>query len=58
MKDEIARNLMAVQQRITETCTRCGRDSNAVRMIAVTKTVSAETVQVAIQAGTVLFGER
>jgi pyridoxal phosphate enzyme (YggS family) len=57
MKDEITRNLMAVQQWITETCTRCGRDSNAVRMIAVTKTVSAETVQVAIQAGTVLFGE-
>ena len=48
---------MAVQQRITETCTRCGRDSNAVRMIAVTKTVSAETVRVAIQAGVVLFGE-
>ena len=57
MKDEIARNLMAVQQRITETCTRCGRDSNAVRMIAVTKTVSAETVRGAIQAGAVLFGE-
>jgi len=57
MKDEIALNMMAVQQRITETCTRCGRDSNAVRMIAVTKTVSAETVRVAIQAGAVLFGE-
>ena len=57
MKDEITRNLMAVQQRITETCTRCGRDSNAVRMIAVTKTVSAETVRVAIQAGAVIFGE-
>jgi pyridoxal phosphate enzyme (YggS family) len=57
MKDEITRNLMAVQQRIAETCTRSGRDSNAVRMVAVTKTVSAETVRVAIQAGTVLFGE-
>ncbi len=57
MKDEIACNLKAVQQRIAETCTRCGRDSNAVRMVAVTKTVSAETVRVAIQAGVVLFGE-
>jgi hypothetical protein len=57
MKDEIALNMMAVQQRIMETCTRCGRDSNAVRMIAVTKTVSAATVRVAIQAGAVLFGE-
>ena len=57
MKDEIALNLMAVQQRITETCTRSGRDSNAVRMVAVTKTVSAETVRVAIKAGVVLFGE-
>ena len=57
MKDEIALNMMAVQQRIMETCTRCGRDSNAVRMVAVTKTVSAETVRVAIQAGAVFFGE-
>jgi len=57
MKDEITPNLMAVQQRITETCTRSGRDFNAVRMVAVTKTVSAETVRVAIQAGVVLFGE-
>jgi hypothetical protein len=57
MKDEITLNMMAVQQQIMETCTRCGRDSNAVRMIAVTKTVSAENVRVAIQAGAVLFGE-
>jgi PLP dependent protein len=54
---EIPRNLKAVQQRIAEACTRCGRDPGAVRLICVTKTMSAETVRVAILAGAVLFGE-
>jgi uncharacterized pyridoxal phosphate-containing UPF0001 family protein len=54
---EIARNLKAVRQRITETCTRCGRDPGGVRLVCVTKTMSAETVLLAIQAGAGLFGE-
>ena len=54
---EIARNLKAVQQRIAETCIRCGRDPGAVRLVSVTKTMSAETVRLAIQAGAVIFGE-
>ena len=63
MKDEgqlnfgITRNLKAVQQRIAETCTRCGRDPGTVRLVCVTKTMSADTVRLAIQAGAVLFGE-
>ena len=63
MKDEgqlnfgITRNLKAVQQRIAKTCTRCGRDPGTVRLVSVTKTMSAETVRLAIQAGAVLFGE-
>ncbi len=63
MKDEgqlnsgITRNLKAVQQRIAETCTRCGRDPGTVSLVSVTKTMSAETVRLAIQAGAVLFGE-
>jgi PLP dependent protein len=63
MKDEgplnldIPRNLKAVQNRIAETCIRCGRDSGAVRLVCVTKTMSAETVRLAIHAGAGLFGE-
>ncbi len=51
------RNLKAVQQRIADTCIRCGRDPGAVRLVCVTKTMSAETVRLAIQAGAVIFGE-
>ncbi|MBI5589404.1 MAG: YggS family pyridoxal phosphate-dependent enzyme [Deltaproteobacteria bacterium] len=54
---EIPRNLKAVQRRIAETCARCGRDLDAVRLVCVTKTMSAETVRLAIQAGATLFGE-
>jgi len=54
---EISRNLKDVQRRIAETCTRCGRDPGAVRLVCVTKTMSAETVRLAIHAGAVLFGE-
>lgn len=57
MNLEIPRNLKTVQQRIAETCARCGRDPKAVRLVCVTKTMSAETVRVAILAGAVLFGE-
>ena len=57
LNSEITRNLKAVQQRIAETCTRCGRDPGTVRLVSVTKTMSAETVRLAIQAGAVLFGE-
>ncbi len=54
---EIARNLKAVQQRIADTCIRCGRDPGAVRLVSVTKTMSAETIRLAIQSGAVVFGE-
>jgi PLP dependent protein len=54
---DIARNLKAVRLRISETCLRCGRDPGAVRLVCVTKTMSAETVQLAIQAGAGIFGE-
>ncbi len=57
MNLEIARNLKAVRQRITETCIRCGRDPGAVRLVCVSKTMRAETVLPAIQAGADLFGE-
>ena len=54
---EISRNLKAVRQRIAEACSRCGRDPAEVRLLSVTKTMSAETIRLAIQAGAGLFGE-
>ncbi len=57
MSPEISRNLKTVRRRIAETCTRCGRDPDTVRLVCVSKTMSAETVRLAIQAGAVLFGE-
>ncbi len=57
LNPEIARNLNAVRRRIEAACTRCGRDPGAIRLVCVTKTMRAETVLSAIQAGAVLFGE-
>ena len=54
---EIPRNLKVVQQRIAETCSRCGRDPGAVRLVCVTKTMNPDTVRLAIQTGAALFGE-
>jgi pyridoxal phosphate enzyme (YggS family) len=57
MKDEIAGNLKGVGQRIVDVCIRCGRDPGAVRLVCVTKTMRADAVRHAIQAGAGLFGE-
>ena len=53
----IADNLKAVRQRIIETCIRCGRNPDSVRLVCVTKTVGADVVQEAIAAGAEIFGE-
>lgn len=46
-----------VARRIAEACGRAGRDPSGVRMVAVTKTVPAETVRLALEAGLKEFGE-
>lgn len=54
---EIQARLRAVQERIGAAAARAGRDPQAIRIVAVTKTHPAETVQLAYQAGLRLFGE-
>ena len=54
---EIAANLNAVRARIAAACTRSGRATEDVRLIAVSKTRPIEAVQTAIQAGQLDFGE-
>ena len=55
--NEIKTNLAAVKQRITDACKQVGRDPASVRLLPVTKTVSAERLRIAYAAGCVEMGE-
>lgn len=55
--NDISHNLFKIQQRINEACTRAGRNSNEVKLLLATKTVPAEKIKTAIQAGYTLTGE-
>ena len=53
----IADNLCRVRTIIEDACERAGRNPDEVRLIAVSKTMEAETVRQAFDAGQRLFGE-
>jgi pyridoxal phosphate enzyme (YggS family) len=53
----IAENLSAVMERIERAARRAGRNPDEVRLMAVTKTVPAESIVEAYNAGQPLFGE-
>ena len=55
--EEIANNLAQVHARMAEAAQKCGRAPDAVELVAVSKTHPAEKVQVAVEAGQLLFGE-
>jgi pyridoxal phosphate enzyme (YggS family) len=55
--NEIKTNLATVKQRIVDTCLRVGRDPASVRLLPVTKTVSAERLRIAFAAGCHEMGE-
>lgn len=57
MSETIAQNLEAVQERIYQAATRAGRSVDEVTLIAVSKTMPAEAVVQAMQAGMFHFGE-
>lgn len=52
-----AANLKTVQARIAAACLRCGRSSDEVRLLPVTKTVPAHILRLAYAAGISDFGE-
>ena len=54
---DIARNLDAVHRRIVQAAQAAGRDSASVRLLAVSKTFSAQDVCTAFAAGQRAFGE-
>lgn len=49
--------LQAVKERIRNAARRCGRDPESIRLVAVSKTMSAEKVIAAIEAGAGILGE-
>lgn len=53
----IAENLLEVRKRIRRACERARRNPEAVHLIAVTKTLGAEKIREAIEAGVQDFGE-
>ncbi len=55
--DEVLERLSEIRQNIAEAAAEAGRSTDAVRLMAVTKTVPPEIVNVAIGAGVDLLGE-
>jgi pyridoxal phosphate enzyme (YggS family) len=53
----IAENITFIQERISKSALRAGRDPAAIRLVAVSKTVAAESIQEAIAAGVTILGE-
>ena len=54
---EITANLASIQARIHAACAACGRDPASVRLLPVSKTVPAERLHYAYEAGIRLLGE-
>jgi len=57
MKNDIIFNLIIVHQRIENACKIAGRNPEDVQLLLATKTVPAEKIRIAIEAGETLMGE-
>ncbi len=57
MKEDIIYNLKQVHDRIEKACKASGRDTADVQLLLATKTVPAEKIRIAIEAGENLIGE-
>jgi len=53
----LGERIAAVRERIAKACQRCGRDSSTVTLVAVTKGVSAATIQETLACGLTQLGE-
>jgi pyridoxal phosphate enzyme (YggS family) len=56
-REELARRLAALRERIDAACAAAGRDPDSVELLAVTKTVPAEDVALLLDLGLTAFGE-
>lgn len=57
LESSLATTLDSIRRRIAVACARVGRDEAEVRLMAVSKTISAARVREAIDAGLTIFGE-
>jgi len=57
MKEDILHNLKVIQERINKVCDKIGRNPNEVKLLLATKTVSADRIKMAIEAGYPLIAE-
>lgn len=57
MKEQILNNLEVILQRIKNACVNNNRNSNEVKLLLATKTVSAERIKIALEAGQTLIAE-
>jgi pyridoxal phosphate enzyme (YggS family) len=57
MQNHLRENLSRIRQRIDNAARRTGRNPNDIKLVAVSKTHSAEVLQSAIEAGALVFGE-
>lgn len=57
MSEQIIKNITVIQERINNACKQCGRDPDEVKLLLATKTVPAERIKVALQAGQTLIAE-
>ncbi|GAA0918501.1 YggS family pyridoxal phosphate-dependent enzyme [Pseudonocardia zijingensis] len=56
-REELARRLAALRERIHRACVAAGRDPDSVELLAVTKTVPAQDVATLLDLGLTAFGE-
>ncbi|MBO9690688.1 YggS family pyridoxal phosphate-dependent enzyme [Chryseobacterium sp.] len=57
MKEDILHNLALINDRIKRACEQSGRNSNEVRLLLATKTVSADRIKIALENGQELIAE-
>ena len=57
MTESIVENLKLILQRIEDACLKSNRNPNEVRLLLATKTVSADHIKIAIEAGQTLIAE-
>ncbi len=57
VESELREKIIAVDRRIEKAAARCGRDPGDIRLLAVSKTKSADTVKEAMEAGATILGE-
>jgi pyridoxal phosphate enzyme (YggS family) len=57
MKEDILHNLEVIHQRIMNACKKAGRNSDEVKLLLATKTVSAELIKTALENGETLIAE-